>query len=344
MKNIYLKISVFIILVVFYLSSCSRGNAQVIAGDEHSASAAAEETKIEETQSAPKFVLIPESAQPGEFITIGYEDTRSAENLRAVLYDSRGRLLTRAAFFNLDEEPKITSFTYEAAVLAIPSTALPGSAVISIESEGRIIQELPITIERREFRAETIYLDERNTELRTVPDPQKTAESEQLWAILSHSGKVIFTQKQFIAPVASTRRTSAYGNRRVYQYSDGTSDTTIHAGVDIGVPTGTEVFASGQGRVVLARPRIVTGNTVVLEHLPGIYSLYYHLDSISVDEDAIIEAGSVLGRAGATGLATGPHLHWEIRVSGENADPDFFLNRAILDKNDLIGKIRNKEQ
>jgi murein DD-endopeptidase MepM/ murein hydrolase activator NlpD len=95
-------------------------------------------------------------------------------------------------------------------------------------------------------------------------------------------------------------------------------------------------MASGRGRVVLARERLLTGNSVILEHLPGVYSLYYHLDSMAVNEGEIVETGQVLGRSGATGLATGPHLHWEIRVSGENADPDAFLSQPILDKNDII--------
>ena len=85
--------------------------------------------------------------------------------------------------------------------------------------------------------------------------------------------------------------------------------------------------------------RIVTGNTVILEHLPGLYSLYYHLDKIAVSEGSIVEAGTILGESGSTGLATGPHLHWEIRVSTENADPDVFLSRPVLDKKDIIDKL-----
>jgi len=287
----------------------------------------------------PQFVLIPQSARPGEPVTIGYSDIPGKEKVQAVLLDSRGRQLTKAVFFSMDEEPRTEIFSLKAAILAVPSTALAGNALIRIESEGETIQELKFTIESREFRSETIHLNQQNTELRTVPDPEKTAESNRLWAILSHSGTVIFTQREFIPPVESTRRTSAYGSRRIYQYSDGNSDTTIHAGIDIGVPTGTDIIACGQGRVVLARMRIVTGNTVVLEHLPGVYSLYYHMDSITVSEGSIVEAGTLIGKAGATGLATGPHLHWEIRVSGENADPDVFLARPVLDKKSILNKM-----
>jgi murein DD-endopeptidase MepM/ murein hydrolase activator NlpD len=125
----------------------------------------------------------------------------------------------------------------------------------------------------------------------------------------------------------------------VYKYSNGSSDTSIHAGIDFGVPKGTAVSACGPGKVVLARNRIVTGNSVIIEHLPGVYSLYYHLDKINATEGAMVTAGELIGQSGATGLATGPHLHWEIRVSGENADPDAFIARPILDKSAILSKL-----
>ena len=128
----------------------------------------------------------------------------------------------------------------------------------------------------------------------------------------------------------------------MFRYADGGSDAAIHAGVDYGVPTGTEVRSCAAGKVVLARSRISTGNSVVLEHLPGVYSLYYHLDTIGPGEGERVNAGDLLGTSGSTGLATGPHLHWEIRVSGENADPDAFLGRALLDKNAILGTLEQE--
>ena len=299
--------------------------------------------------SGPRFVLIPDSVEPGNPITIGYADNFEAKGIsqrpfHAVLINSVGKRITKSAFFNLDQEEGEPEL--KAAILVIPSTAAAGDATISIESSNGIVHMLPFTIEPREFPAEIIHLNQANTDLRTKPDPKKTAESELLWKILSHTGTEIYSGERgerFVFPVDSSRRTSVYGGRRVYQYSTGSTDTTIHAGIDIGVPTGTEVRACAAGKVVLARPRIVTGNTVIVEHLPGFYSLYYHMDKISVQENAMVEAGFPLGTSGSTGLATGPHLHWEIRVSTENADPDAFLSRPILDKNDIINRIKEEK-
>jgi murein DD-endopeptidase MepM/ murein hydrolase activator NlpD len=208
-----------------------------------------------------------------------------------------------------------------------------------VEAGTRVLGEIPLQIEGRTFAAEEIVLDEDNTAIRSEPDPRKTAEAEQLWGILNRTGPDIFAADRFTPPVSSPRRTSFFGDRRMFRYANGGSDASIHAGVDYGVPRGTPVQACAPGRVVLARFRVVTGNSVILEHLPGVYSLYYHLDAIRVSEGLILPAGALIGESGSTGLSTGPHLHWEIRVAGENADPDAFIARPILDKEALLGKL-----
>jgi murein DD-endopeptidase MepM/ murein hydrolase activator NlpD len=284
-----------------------------------------------------KYAIIPENPMPGEPVTIGLS---TAANIKsAVLYTSAGKRLAQASFFTLqpaDDKPTVT-----AAVLTVPSTADAGFALINIESDTGIFCKISLVIKERKFISEVIELNSALTEIRADPSPQKTAESLQLWNILNRTGTEIYNAGTFTAPVQSTRRTSFFGDRRVFKYSTGETDASIHAGVDYGVPTGTPVTACGAGKVVLARSRIVTGNSVIIEHAPGIYSLYYHLDKIEITEGALVMAGALLGQSGATGLATGPHLHWEIRVSGENTDPDAFIHRPILDKDAILAKISN---
>lgn len=289
-------------------------------------------------QPAIRFTAIPENPRPGEPVTVALalDNPPGDRPLRALLIGSSGRQISKAAFFRLEEGERLW-----AAVLAIPSLAAPGSALIRLEEGGGLLGEILLTIENREFLAEEIALNANNTALRTEPDPQKTAEAERLWAILNTTGAAVYSGETFQAPVSSTRRTSFFGDRRVYRYSNGKSDTSVHAGIDYGVPLGTEVAVCAAGKVALARPRIVTGNSVIIEHLPGLYSLYYHLDSIRVAEGDLVEAGTLLGTSGATGLATGPHLHWEIRAAGENADPDAFMARPVLDKTVILSKLVN---
>jgi murein DD-endopeptidase MepM/ murein hydrolase activator NlpD len=281
-----------------------------------------------------RYTIIPENPRPGEPVTIGI----SGFAREAVLLVN-GREISKSLFFTvLGEEGKPD---FLAAVLTVPSTARAGSAVIRLENVWGTLHDIPITILPREFFSEVIELNPVLTGIRTDPSPQRTEEASRLWGILATTGDQIYHIGPFIQPVSSTRRTSVFGSRRIFQYSDGNTDVSIHAGVDFGVPTGTQVLACGAGRVVLARMRIVTGNSVIIEHAPGIYSLYYHLDSISVQEGAIVNTGTLLGLSGSTGLSTGPHLHWEIRVSTENTDPDAFISRPIIDKDLIISRIYN---
>jgi murein DD-endopeptidase MepM/ murein hydrolase activator NlpD len=327
------KLSVLILLLL--LSVCSS------AGKESSCGAVSEtiEPAAAETEAdiSLPIVVIPEEVRLGEPITVGFvkNGDGTAKNFQATLLNSRGEWLAASAVFSLGgDAPELL-----AAVIAVPSTALPGKALIRVEKDGVTIGQIPLTLADREFVAEEIELDRRNTDIRTVPDPQKTAEAQYLQGIINSTGTEIYTTGPFIPPVTSTRRTSFFGDRRIFRYVTGKTDTAIHAGVDYGVPTGTEVRSCAAGKVVLARFRIATGNSIVLEHLPGVYSLYYHLDTIQVTEGMVVGSAYRLGESGSTGLATGPHLHWEIRVSGENADPDAFVTRTILDKEAILSKI-----
>ena len=297
--------------------------------------------ELPETETGPLFAVIPSRVRPGDPVTIAYTDDFSgpgARDFHVVLINSQGRSIARASLFSYT----LTQSGQEVktAVLAVPCGAGTGSYLLRIEAGSRTIMDLPLAVDKRDFIYEEIDLDQENTDLRTVPDPQKTAESETLWAVLSRSGTEIFDGRRFITPVASTRRTSFFGDSRLFRYIDNTTDSTVHAGIDFGVPTGTQVWSCAGGRVVMARFRIVTGNSVVLEHLPGLYSLYYHMDNIVVKEGDIILAGVLLGFSGSTGLATGPHLHWEIRAATEFADPDAFIARAVLDKDEILSNLR----
>ncbi|MDR2516665.1 MAG: M23 family metallopeptidase [Spirochaetaceae bacterium] len=290
--------------------------------------------------------LFPDTLRPGEPFTVILALPEHTAGLSAVLISPRGRRLGRAAFFPLEQassaappEGAPPGAALQAALLAVPSLAATGTGRVIIEGftdDGDapefFTEGLPLVILGREFQAETIELDRRNTAIRTDTSPRRNTEVDELWAILNHTGTALYAGGAFVPPVTSTRRTSHFGDRRVFRYVSGDEDTSVHAGIDYGVPRGTPVSAAARGRVVLARERVVTGHSVIIEHFPGVYSLYYHLDSIALTEGSMVEAGALLGTSGATGLATGPHLHWEIRVAGENADPDAFTARPLLDR------------
>ena len=224
-----------------------------------------------------------------------------------------------------------------AALVAIPPWSPPHEYTLTLSAaagERSYLLVQPFTLTSRSFFSERIPLTAELTGMATIPDPKKKEESRVLAAVLATPHPdALFEKGAFIVPIPGGRRTSGYGDRREYAYSDGTRGYSVHLGVDIASPVGTPVPACGQGRVVFADLRILTGNTVVVEHLPGLFSVYYHMSSIAVKVGDIVEKGQVIGAVGMTGFATGPHLHWEVEDTGVAVDPDALVLGPLLDKN-----------
>ncbi len=101
----------------------------------------------------------------------------------------------------------------------------------------------------------------------------------------------------------------------------GPRGASFHAGLDFPAPTGTAVTAAATGRVVFAGYDDGWGNTVQVDHGNGLRTRYAHLSSFAVGVGATVGAGALVGRVGATGSATGPHLHFEVTIRNANADP-----------------------
>lgn len=186
--------------------------------------------------------------------------------------------------------------------------------------------QLPVTIKRRDFISETISLDERNTAIKTDTSEARMKQIKRLNGILGTVNRQdVFSLRPFVPPVAKdTRRSSYFGDRRVYQYTSGKTQTAEHFGIDYAVAAGTAVSACADGKVVMAEDRVSTGWSVAVCHAPGLYSLYYHMSALSVKEGQKVLAGDKLGLSGATGLATGPHLHWEVRLNMCATSPDYW--------------------
>jgi murein DD-endopeptidase MepM/ murein hydrolase activator NlpD len=99
----------------------------------------------------------------------------------------------------------------------------------------------------------------------------------------------------------------------------------LHAGIDIGVPTGTTVAAAADGRIIVAGYEGDCGNMVAIDHHGGLSTLYCHLSQIFVSVGQDVQRGQAIGAAGATGDATGPHVHFQVMQDGHPVDPMSFL-------------------
>ncbi len=129
----------------------------------------------------------------------------------------------------------------------------------------------------------------------------------------------------FVWP-ASGIVSGVYGSQRIL---NGKPRRT-HFGVDIAAPTGTPVFAPADGQVTLATPMVLSGNTLMIDHGRGLRSIFMHLSKLTVHKGERVHKGQKVGEVGATGRATGPHLHWGMSWFNIRLDPATFMGRPTL--------------
>jgi hypothetical protein len=146
------------------------------------------------------------------------------------------------------------------------------------------------------------------------PDPQQQQRAEEdqkkMRAIYDTVTPERLWDGKFHLPLKGVTTGGNFGRRRILNGEA----RSPHAGVDFPAATGTPVLASQSGRVVLAEELYYSGNTVVLDHGYGIYTLYAHLSEIGVHPGDMVKTGMELGKVGATGRVTGPHLHWGLTI------------------------------
>src|SRR6266852_5309863 len=153
------------------------------------------------------------------------------------------------------------------------------------------------------------------------PNPEQLARAEaerqRLRAIFATITPDRLWDGGFHYPLAGVTTGGNFGKRRILNGKAGSP----HGGVDFPAPAGTPVYAAQRGRVVLAEPLYFSGNTVVLDHGLGLYTFYGHFESIAVQAGDLVDTGALLGKVGATGRVTGPHLHWGVTVNRARANP-----------------------
>jgi len=285
----------------------------------------------------PLSVRHGEEVNPGGVLTLRIASERPVESVTAVLLDGATALSENYGVL-LEEGDGRQQWVV---LLGVASTIRPGTYDLRVHgSPGDLSFRSAVRVGERSFVSEDIPLSTTISELRRNEDPRKREQALEMIALTNSFRKdATFWARNFSMPVASTRRTSRFGDRRRFIYADGAEARSVHNGVDLAAPAGTPVYAPGSGRVVFARERIVTGNSVVIEHFPGVYGLFYHLDTIDVAEGDLLEAGAPIGTVGSTGVSTGPHLHWELRVGGVSVDPGTFLETPLVDTEGGVGAL-----
>jgi murein DD-endopeptidase MepM/ murein hydrolase activator NlpD len=213
-------------------------------------------------------------------------------------------------------------------VLGIPRDATsPVIVAVTQPATGRI--EHRIDIRPRDYPVERIT----GVPPQTVQPPPEIAarierEQAQVAAARTRDDARIDFAKALLWPVEG-RISGRFGNRRVYVLPDGTEvPQAPHSGMDIEAAAGTPIRAPLGGIVTFAAPDLyLTGGTVLVDHGHGVSSNFLHLSRIDVRVGDRVEQGQVIGAVGATGRASGPHLHWGMNWFDVRVDPLLLLER-----------------
>lgn len=286
-------------------------------------------------------MVVGEQVEQGGVLEILVWDSREIHRVEGAIQLGDRELSSGSGFAIPD--PTGEGLSVFLILLDMSSTSRVGEAVATVWYRGADLlgeRRFPVSVIEGEFLSEEIPLNRGMTSLRRDPSPVKTRQAIELRDITGAFNRDgVHLDEAFVLPVKRARRSSFFGDRREFVYDDNSRSRAIHNGIDFALPTGTPVWAPGSGRVVFSGNREVTGETVVIEHLPGLYSLYYHLDSRSVNEGEMLEQYNLIGTVGATGLVTGPHLHWEMRLNGTAISPDTIISSVRVDKAAITTKM-----
>jgi murein DD-endopeptidase MepM/ murein hydrolase activator NlpD len=251
--------------------------------------------------------------QPGEVLLLRAESDKPLDRLRAEAFGREFPMFPESSGLRWTG---LVGIDLETAAGRYPLRirgAGPGGEAVYWEEE--------LLVRAKQFPVRRLTVDERFVS----PPPEVLTrireEAEKVRAVFAQVTPRRFWSGPFRAPVPGPV-ISEFGKRSVYNGQP----RSPHAGTDFRAAAGTPVRAPNAGRVALAAELYYSGKTVIVDHGFGLYSYFGHLSAVSVREGAMVAAGDVVGRVGATGLATGPHLHWSVRLAGTRVDPMSLLN------------------
>lgn len=256
---------------------------------------------------------------PGEWVQVQVRPLALQQGSTVSIYVQN--LLDGAPSGSLAGQP-LRFFPYEqgyVALAGIDAFTEPGRYTLQLAGSGSrpwtpFQQEIPIFSSG--FGIQQIPVPEEQSALL---EPQvRQQEDEFLATIYNQTADSAAWEGLFQYPVTTTVVTAGYGDGRSY---NGGPIEIFHTGVDFAGGVGTPILAPANGVVVFAAPLQLRGNTVVLDHGLGVMTAYFHLSEMFVAPGTAVTTGQPIGAGGSTGLSTGPHLHWDVRVNGVPVNP-----------------------
>ena len=206
------------------------------------------------------------------------------------------------------------------AVVGITLASVPGVANLNVQRDSAPDAVMPFEIKPFRYAEQRLKVAPGHVDLSAEDAARyerERAHINQVIATFSDAEPAVMQLRQ----PAKGRRSSSFGLRRVF---NGQSRNP-HSGMDIAAPQGAPVLAAAAGVVIDTGDYFFNGNTVWLDHGSGFLTMYCHLSSIQVKPGDQVSTGTTLGRVGATGRVTGPHLHWSVSLNRAMVDPSLFL-------------------
>lgn len=203
------------------------------------------------------------------------------------------------------------------AVVGLPLTVKAGREQLQLDDGST----RSFAVAARHYREQRITL---KSQQQVTPNAANLARIERELAVQNDAYRQ-FSARQpsnllFDRPVNGPL-SSPFGLRRFFNGEE----RNPHSGLDFAVPAGTPVKAPAAGRVILVGDYFFNGKTVFVDHGQGLISMFCHLSQIGVKVGDELARGAVLGKVGATGRATGPHLHWNVSLNDARVDPAIFI-------------------
>jgi len=250
------------------------------------------------------------SGKQGQVVLISIPDLKDATSVKGQFL---GRIVT------LFPKPPIDGSSGYIGLLGIDMQDEPGAHELTIDAQlGEQARHFSyqVLVVKEKFAVEHLKLPKDKVDLDEKAAARWKAEQEQVRKALAEESAMRLWQAGFIEPVRG-KRTGIFGSVRIMNGQA----RNPHNGEDIGAPMGTDVMVSNDGVVRLVVDHIFSGRGIFVDHGLGLYSMYFHLSDVLVHEGDLVKAGQVIGKVGATGRATGPHLHWGMKVNGARVNP-----------------------
>ncbi len=254
------------------------------------------------------FDITPDKIYQGDLAWI---IIRPADYLQSVSYKWANHIIKST------HETKTNSFI---GFLPVDLKEHPGNKILKIIVQytdgSKTTETLYFTVIRKKFPLQKLTLPKSIVDLSKEDEARDEHEQALIRSIYNNAAHDKLWDTTFIKPIKGPIGTP-FGVRRLINNIPKQS----HSGVDIKAPRGAPVGATSHGLVVYTGNHFFSGKSVCIDHGTGIISMYFHLSKILVKKGQMVKRGQTIGLIGSTGRATGPHLHWGIRISGQRIDP-----------------------